>query len=65
MLQTFIRENPFPAFPGSGIPIRTLNRKRLASKMLSLALDDLEQQSEKKDMDMFGFVLQKDQYPIG
>ena len=57
MLQTFIRENPFPAFPGSGIPIRTLNRKRLASKMLSLALDDLEQQSEKKDMDdMFGFA---------
>ena len=43
MRQTFIRENPFPAFPGSCIPIRTLNRKRLASKMLSLALADLEE----------------------
>ena len=60
MLQTIIRESFFPALPGSGIPIRTLDRKRLALKMLSLALADLEQQSEKNDMDMFGFTKPND-----
>lgn len=45
----------FTPSPVSGINLKNLNQKKLATKMLSLAMSDLAENSALSETDMFGF----------